>query len=82
MQTIKHFFSITEDTYHFEIFDLTTLVTIANVALVLAGMWWAPFIGIANCAVCIGLNIRNRAHINSYVTQIALIVLNTYFLTL
>jgi hypothetical protein len=79
---MKEFFSITADKYIFEVWDVTTLLTILNVALVLCGWHFAPLIGIGNCLLCLGLNVKNRSHINNYVIQIALIVLNSYFLTL
>ena len=79
---LKEFFSIKENSYKFEMTDLTTLVTILNVAFILMGFWWAPILGIVNCGICIVLNILNHVHINIYVTQIALVVLNVYFLTL
>ena len=79
---LKEFFSIKENSYKFEMTDLTTLVTILNVAFILMGFWWAPILGIVNCGICIVLNILNHAHISIYVTQIALIILNIYFLTL
>ena len=79
---MKEFFSITESRYHFEMYDVTTLITILNVAFILMGFWWAPIIGIVNCGICIILNVINRVHINAYITQIALIILNVYFLTL
>ena len=80
--TIKNFFRITENTYKFETMDISSLLTVLNVALVLMGFWWAPIIGIANCVFGLACNIKNRSHINGYVMQIALIVLNVYFLTL
>lgn len=79
---MKEFFGIKENTYKFEMADLTTIVTILNVAFILMGFWWAPILGIVNCVVCIALNIIDHAHINMYVTQIALVILNVYFLTL
>ena len=79
---MKKFFSITEDKYIFEIWDITTLITVLNVAFVLMGYSWAPLLGIANCILCIGINIHNKAHVNNYVCQLALIILNVYFLTL
>ena len=82
MLMLKEFFSIKENSYKFEMTDLTTLVTILNVAFILMGFWWAPILGIVNCGICIVLNILNHVHINIYVTQIALVVLNVYFLTL
>lgn len=78
---MKKFFSIKKDKYTFEIFDLTTLLTVLNVAFILMGFWWAPIIGIANCGIFIALNIIKRAHINNYICQLALLVLNIYFLT-
>ena len=77
---LKEFFGITEESYQFEIFDLTTVLTVLNVALIFAGVHWAPVLGIVNCIIILGLGIRTRAHINSYITQIALIALNFYFL--
>lgn len=78
---MKEFFDI-KDSYRFEIFDFTTGLTILNVALILCGLWWAPILGIMNCVIFIILNIKTHAHINSYLTQVALLVLNGYFLTL
>lgn len=80
MKSIKKFFQITESKYVFSIFDITALFTICNVALVLLGFWWAPFFGLINCGIIIIVQIKNGAYINSYVTQVALIVLNIYFL--
>lgn len=79
---MKDFFNIKENNYRFEIYDLTALVTILNVTFVLMGFWWAPILGLVNCGICLLVNIKNNAHINSYITQIALIILNIYFLTL
>ena len=79
---MKKFFDIKEEEYRFEIWDLTALITIFNVAFVLMGFWWAPILGLANCTICLIANVKNHAHINNYVTQIALIILNCYFLTL
>ena len=79
---VKEFFNITDKEYKFEMYDLTTLITVLNVAFIIMGFWWAPILGIANCVVFIILNIINKVHINSYITQVALIILNVYFLTL
>ena len=79
---MNKFFVIKSDSYVFEMSDLTTLITILNVAFILMGFWWAPILGIVNCGTCIVLNIINHMHINVYITQIALIVLNVYFLTM
>lgn len=79
---MKKFFSIEKEQYEFEIYDLTTLLTVLNVAFILLGYWWAPIFGIINCVVFVLLNIKSRAHINSYISQVALIILNCYFLGL
>ena len=78
---MKKFFDI-NTTYRFEIMDLFTLVTILNVIFILLGFWWAPILGLANCVMNIVYNTRHKAHINAYLMQIALIVLNVFFLTL
>lgn len=79
---MREFFRIEEKGYRFEVWDLTALITILNVTFVLMGFWWAPILGLVNCAICLVVNVINRVHINNYVTQIALVVLNIYFLTL
>ena len=79
---MKNFFEIKTDRYEFEMSDLTTLITILNVAFILMSFWWAPILGIVNCGICIVLNVINHIHINMYITQIALIILNIYFLTM
>lgn len=78
---MREFFGITES-LKAEWNDLSACITVLNVALILARFWWAPILGITNCILSIVLNVRYRAHINLYVIQIALIVLNIYFLTL
>lgn len=80
MQAIKKFFSITENKYQFEIFDILSILTVLNVALILVGWTPAPAIGIINCIISIIVNIKNKAHINTYIMQVALIILNIYFL--
>lgn len=79
---MRDFFNIKDDYYRFEIYDLTAILTILNVMFVLMGYWWAPIFGLANCAICLIMNVINRLHINAYLTQVALIILNVYFLTL
>ena len=79
---MKEFFNITESNYQFSIFDITALFTILNVALVILGYWFAPLFGLINCVICLTINVKNKAMINSYITQVALIILNIYFLTL
>lgn len=82
MKLIKKFFGITESKYIFEWADVSTLLTIINVTLVLCGWYYAPIFGIINSVLSIVLNIKFNAHINMYVMQFALLVLNFYFLTL
>lgn len=79
---MKKFFGIETNKYIFEWTDITTLLTLLNVMLVVTGFYWAPVVGLINCGLGLVLNVINRAHINMYVMQIALIVLNAYFLTL
>ena len=79
---MKEFFTIEEKEYKFEIWDLTALITILNVAFILMGFWWAPILGLVNCAICLVMNVINKVHINNYITQVALIILNIYFLTM
>lgn len=79
---MKKFFSIEKESYCFEIVDFLSIITLLNVAFVLCGFWWAPFLGLLNCFIGIILNIKNRTHINTYIIQISLMVLNCYFLTL
>lgn len=80
MTNIKLFFNITENGYVFEWGDVSAFLTILNVAFILFGYWWAPILGLVNCALCLWLNVRGRVHINLYVVQFALIILNFYFL--
>ncbi len=79
---MKKFFSITASHYKFEVYDITALLTILNVLFILLGFAWAPLFGIVNCAIFIALNVKTKAHINSWITQLSLIVLNVYFLNL
>jgi hypothetical protein len=79
---MRKFFGIESDKYVFEWGDVTTGLTILNVVLVLVGIAWAPIIGIVNSILGLILNIRFKTHLNMYVMQLALIVLNVYFLNL
>ena len=79
---MRKFFGIESDKYVFEWADVTTGLTILNVVLVLVGIAWAPVIGIVNSILGLILNIRYKTHLNMYVMQLALIVLNVYFLNL
>lgn len=82
MKKIKNFFSITENTYKFEFGNISTILTVVNVAMVLGGLWYAPIVGIINCILSLVLNVKYHSHINMYVMQIALVILNICFLTL
>lgn len=82
MDLLKDFFSITDDKYNFEIYDLTSLITVLNVTFILMGMWWAPILGLINCAIFFVIGIKYHLHINNYITQLALVILNIYFLTM
>jgi hypothetical protein len=79
---MRKFFGIEKEKYIFEWGDISTLLTIANVLLIILGFWWAPLIGIVNCGLALVLGAKSHAHINMWVMQIALVVLNCYFLTL
>ena len=79
---MRDFFGIKDNSYRFEIYDLMSLITVLNVAFVLMGFWWAPIFGIVNCCIGLVVNVLNRVHLNNYITQLALIILNIYFLTL
>lgn len=77
---IKKFFNIEQDSYNFDIYDLTALFTVLNVILIIAGFHFASAFGLVNCFICLAMSIYNHAFLNTYVTQIALIVLNIFFL--
>lgn len=80
MKKIKTFFSITDNKYCFNIYDITSIFTVLNVSLIIAGFKYAPIFGLVNCIICIINQIKNHSYINSYVTQIMLVILNIYFL--
>ena len=77
---MKKFFGIEEQQYIFEWGDVSAWLTVLNVFFIIMGMWWAPFFGLANCVLAIVLSILSKAHLNAYIIQIALIVLNVFFL--
>lgn len=66
--------------YKFELDDISALLTVANVVLLLLGWEGAPAFGITNCALSIGRAIRHKSHFNIYVINVAILVLNFYFL--
>ena len=78
---MKKFFGI-EEAFRIEAMDIFTIITILNVTFILMGFWWAPILGLVNCVANIAYGVKHRVHINMYIMQIALIVLNVYFLTL
>jgi hypothetical protein len=77
---MKDFFGVEEKKYVFEWGDVSALLTVLSVALIVMGYWWAPIFGLINCTFGIMLNTKGRALLNAYITQIALIILNLYFL--
>lgn len=77
---MKKFFGIEEKQYVFEWGDVSALLTVLNVFFIVMGMWWAPFFGLANCVLAIVGMIKANAHLNAYIIQMALIVLNIFFL--
>lgn len=76
---MKKFFGINGD-FYFEWEDLSALLTVLNVALVLMGFWFAPILGLVNCAVNLIRLPQSQGHVNMYTMNLALIVLNLYFL--
>ena len=81
MRTLKRFFGI-ETNYKFEMMDLFSIVTILNVTFILMGFGWAPALGVLNCILNIFFALDKKTHLNFYTMQIALIILNIYFLIL
>lgn len=65
--------------YQFEIYDITALLTILNVAFIILVFHIISFSVLINCLIFIVLNIKNKGHINGYITQLSLIILNAYF---
>lgn len=62
--------------------DISTLLTIVNVVLVIAGWHYAPLFGLVNAGAGLVVAKRAAAHINTYLMNTALIILNIYFLNL
>lgn len=48
---IKKFFGI-EEGYKFEVFDLTSILTVANVVAIILGMRFASVFGLVSCLIC------------------------------
>lgn len=76
---MKNFFGINES-FRLEWDDFSAFMTILNVSLILMGFWFAPFFGLANCVVSLCRLPKAHCHINLYAMNLALIVLNLYFL--
>jgi len=80
IQRVRKFFGIQEDKIKIEWMDISTILTIINVTLIICGVAWAPVVGIVNAIASIIILIIKQGHINAYVMNIALIILNIYFL--
>ena len=76
---MKQFFDINKN-FSIEIYDIMALITVLNTVFIIAGFWWAPILGLTNCGIVVIMNMKTQAHINSYITQLALIALNLFFL--
>lgn len=76
---MKDFFGI-YGKFRLEWEDISTVLTILNVSFIIMGFWWAPILGIINCGLSVIINLGKQTHINFYIMQIALLVLNIYFL--
>lgn len=77
---MKQFFNISQSKYQFNIFDVTALFTVLNVIGLICGIYYAPIVGIVNCIINIVFTIKKHGYVNNYITQIALLVLNFFFL--
>lgn len=77
---MRELFGIKEKKYVFEWGDISALITVLNVVFIVLGYWWAPVLGLMNAILSIVLNAYNKTHLNLYIIQIALIILNMYFL--
>ena len=80
IKIVREFFGIKEDKIKVEWMDISTILTIINVTLIICGVAWAPVVGIVNAIASIIILIIKRGHINAYVMNAALIILNIYFL--
>ena len=81
MKKIKAFFGI-EEKFKFEVMDLLALLVFLNVVFVIKGFWWAPVFGICNNTIAIVSSYNRKTHLNFYIMQVSLLILNIYFLTL
>ena len=80
IQRVREFFSIKENKIKIEWMDISTILTVINVVLIITGFWWAPIIGIINATANIIMLIIKKGHINGYVLNMALLIMNIYFL--
>lgn len=80
IKRVREFFGITENKIRVEWMDISTILTVINVTLIVCGVAWAPVVGIVNAVANIIILIIKRGHINAYVMNTALIILNIYFL--
>lgn len=76
---LKAFFQIRAP-YRFEWNDVSALLICFNVLFVILGYAWAPVLGVINNLLGLVLAVRSRAHLNIYLLNAALLVLNIYFL--
>lgn len=78
--TIKKFFGINDKNFKLEWMDISTVLTVINITLIVCGIEWAPIIGIINAVANIIVLIIKKGHINGYIMQTALLIMNIYFL--
>lgn len=79
-EKIKKFFGIEDNKIKIEWMDIATILTVINVTLIICGVWWAPIVGIVNAVANIIITIIRKGHINGYVMNVTLLILNIYFL--
>ena len=80
IKRVREFFGIESNKIKVEWMDIATILTVINVALIIAGFWWAPIVGIINATANIIIMIIKKGHINGYIMQAALLIMNIYFL--
>ena len=66
--------------YKFEIGDVSAVITLLNVILIICGIPWAGYVGLTNNCLNVISNLNKRTHINFFITQLALIGMNLYFI--
>ena len=60
--------------------DISALLVVLNVILLIAGWAYAPYFGIMNCVWGLMNAIAHKEHFNVYVINIAILLMNVYFL--